>query len=132
MEALQMRLRQRLMGIRAWWYLRIAKNATIPPDVGSYLIALRDKNNLELEQIERKRQTIIDNGAAEGKSISTEVALKQVLELKMTYDGPNREEYVRELDRFIDDFRGKYGHEIPVDRAYTILKELETRFGRIE
>ena len=69
------------MGIRAWWYLRIAKNATIPRDVVSYLITLKDQNQLELEQTEQKRQTIIDKGAADGKSISTEVALKQLLQL---------------------------------------------------
>lgn len=127
-----MRLRQRLSGIRAWWYLRIAKNATTSSRRRKLPIAFRDQNQLELEQIERKRQTIIDKGAAEGKSISTEVALKQMLELKTTYGEPNREEYVRELDQFIDDFRGKHGHEISVDRAYAMLKDLETRFGRIE
>jgi hypothetical protein len=117
---------------RAWWYLRIATNATIPPEVGSYLIALRDRNHLELQEIERKRQAIIDKGAGEGRTISTEGALKYVLDRRATYDGPDREQYVAELDRIIDDFRKEHGPQIPVDQAYAILKELEGRFGRVE
>jgi NADH dehydrogenase/NADH:ubiquinone oxidoreductase subunit G len=96
------------MPVRAWWFLRIAKNATIPPDVGRYLGALRDSNKLAVEEIERKRQAIIDQGAADGKTISTEAALKHVLERKAAYDGPNREEYVADLDRFIEDMGLKY------------------------
>jgi len=67
-----------------------------------------------------------------GKMISTEAALKHVLELKTTYEGPNREEYVSEIDRFADEFRKEHGPQIPVDQAYAMLKELETRFGRVE
>jgi hypothetical protein len=70
-------------------------------------------------------------GVAAGKTISTEAALKYVLELKTTYDGSNREEYVCEIDRFTDDFRKKHGPQVPVAEAYAILKELETRFGRV-
>jgi hypothetical protein len=121
-----------LMPIRAWWYLRIASNATIPPDVERYLVALRDRNQVALGEIERKREAIIDRGAAEGKSISTEAALKGVLELKATYDGPDREQYVAELDQFIAEFRKKHGARIPVAEAYVIFKELEARFGRVE
>src|SRR6476620_11830896 len=113
-----MELGQILMPIRAWWFLRIARNATIPADVGSYLKALRARNQLAIEEIERKRQSIIDKGAAAGKTISTEAALKHVLERKATYDGPDREQYVAELDQIIDDFRKKHGPQIPVDEAY--------------
>jgi hypothetical protein len=127
-----MGLGQILMPVRVWWFLRIAKNATIPPDVGRYLNALRDRNQLAVEEIERKRQAIIDQGAADGKTISTEAALKCVLEQRAAYDGPNREEYVAELDRFIEEFRKKHGPQIPVDEAYAILKEIEARFGRVE
>jgi|ERR1700723_1049414 hypothetical protein len=127
-----MGLGQILMPVRVWWFLRIAKNATIPPDVGRYLKALRDRNQLAVEEIERKRQAIIDQGAADGKTISTEAALKCVLEQRAAYDGPNREEYVAELDRFIEEFRKKHGPQIPVAEAYAILKEIEARFGRVE
>lgn len=127
-----MGLNQILMSARAWWFLRIARNATIPADVGSYIIALRDRNQLALEEIERKRQSIIDQGATEGKMISTEAALKYVLEMKATYDGPDREQYVAELDQFADDFRKRHGPQVPVSEAYAILKDLEARFGRVE
>jgi hypothetical protein len=120
------------MPVRAWWFLRIARKATIPPDVGHYLIALRDRNLIVLEEIERRRQEIVREGAAAGKTISTEAALKCVLEQKVRYDGPDREEYVVELDRFIDEFRKKHGPQIPVDQVYAELKELEARFGRVE
>jgi len=127
-----MGLNQILMPVRAWWYLRIARNAAIPPDVGLYLTALRDRNQQALKEIERRRQTIIDTGAADGKTISTEAALEHVLDLRAAYDGPDREQYVAELDQFIDDFRRKHGPQIPPAEAYAILKELEARFGRVE
>jgi hypothetical protein len=124
-----MALEKLRLSICTWWYLRIARNATIPPDVARHLMTLKESNQLALEQIERNRQVIIDSGAAAGKTISTEATLRRVLEIKKTYEGPNREEYVREIDQFIDDFRKKHGPQIPVDQAYDILKELETRFG---
>lgn len=111
-----------MMPMRAWWYLRIARHTAPPPEVAQYL----------LKQIERKRQDVISKGAASGKTISTEAALKHVLDLKDNYDGPNREEYVSQIDCFAKDFREKYGRHIPVDQAYTLLKEVEARFGRVE
>ncbi len=121
-----------LLPVRAWWFLRIARNAIIPPDVGRYLVALRNRNQVALDDIEQRRQSIIDKGAAAGKTISTEAALKHVLELKTKYDGPNREEYLFEIDHFTDEFRKKHGPQIPVDQAYAMLKEFEARFGRVE
>jgi hypothetical protein len=123
---------QILMPIRAWWYLRIATNATIPPDVGRYVMALGDRNRLAIEDIERQKQAIINKGAAAGKTISTEAALKGVLELKTKYDGPNREEYVCEIDRLADELRKEHGPQISVDQAYAMVKEIEARFGRVE
>jgi hypothetical protein len=119
------------MPVRAWWFLQIAKNATPPPEVRRYLMALRERNLLALEDIERSRQSIIDKGAADGKTISTEAVLKGVQELKTTYEGTNREEYVSEIDRIVDEFRKEHGPQIEVDRAYAMLKELEARFGRV-
>lgn len=127
-----MGLGQTLMPVRAWWYLRVAKNVTIPANVGTYIMALKDRNQLALEKIERKRQAFIDKGTAAGRTISTEAALKHVLKLKATYDGPDREQYVADLDQFVDEFRKKHGAQIPAAQAYAILKELEARFGRVE
>jgi hypothetical protein len=123
-----MRLGETVMHVRAWWYLRVAKNATIPSDVGRHLIALRDRNQLAIEALEQKRQAIIDEGAAEGKTISTEAVVTRLLK-KATYCGPDREQYITELDRIINEFRKKYGTHIPVDQAYAIQKELEAQLA---
>lgn len=64
------------------------------------------------------------------KTISTEGALKHVIELRDKYDGPDRETFVAEVDRFIEEFRRKHGGEIEVGDAYELLKDLERRFGR--
>jgi hypothetical protein len=117
-----MRPNQTLMPLRAWWYLRFSRNSTVPSEITDYL----------LKRIERQRQDAICKGAATGKTISTEAALKHVLELKTKYDGPDREQYVSELERFANEFREKHGALIPVDQAYAIFKELEARFGRVE
>jgi hypothetical protein len=129
---MHMGLPEILMSVRGWWYLRIARNATIPRDVGHYLTNRRERGQSALEDIERERQLIIGQGAADGKTISTEALLTRVLKRKATYCGTDREQYIAELDQVIDEFREKHGHKIPVDEAYAILKELETRFGRVE
>ena len=120
---------QILLPIRAWWYLRISTNATIPPDIGRYVKALKNRNQSAIEEIERKKQPIISNGAAAGKTISTEAVLQHVLESKTKYDGPNREEYVSEVDRLVDEFRKEHGPQIPVDQASAMVKEIEARFA---
>ncbi len=117
-----MGLGQILMPVRVWWFLRIARNTTPPPDVRRYL----------LERIERRRQDVIRKGAAAGKTISTEAALKHVLESKAMYDRSDREEYGSEIDRFANEFREKHGPQITVDQAYAMFKELEARFGRVK
>ena len=63
------------------------------------------------------------------KSISTEAALKHVVELRDKYDGPDRELYVAEIDRFIDEFRKEHGPQIELETALGVLKDLERRFG---
>jgi len=132
MATITIMLVQKLMSIRAWWYLRIATNATIPPDVGRYVTALRDRNKLAIEELERQKQAIISKGAASGKTISTEAVLKRLLESKTTYAGPNREEYVSGIDRLADEFREEHGPQIPVDQALAMVEEIEARFGRVE
>lgn len=63
------------------------------------------------------------------KTISTEGALKYVIELRDRYDGPDRESYVAEIDRFIDEFRKQRGPEIGLETAMELLRDLERRFG---
>lgn len=64
------------------------------------------------------------------KTILTEGALKRAIELRDKYDGPNRETYVAELDRFIAEFREKHGTEIELGEALELLRHLERQFGR--
>ncbi len=82
--------------------------------------------------IEPQRQDAPSTENAARKTISTERALRYVLELRANYDGPDREKYVCEIDEIVDDFRKKHGPQIPVAEAYALLKELEARFGRAE
>ena len=63
------------------------------------------------------------------KTISTKGALKHVIELRDKYDGPDREAYVAELDRFIDEFRKEHGSQIELEVALGLLRDLERRFG---
>ena len=76
----------------------------------------------EKDRIEKRKREIIDQGAREGKTISTERALRYAEELKANYMGPDREEYVREIEAVMAEFREKYGPEIPVDEAYRLIK----------
>jgi hypothetical protein len=80
----------------------------------------------------RKRPEPPPPRAAAGKTISTEAVLKHLLESKTTYDGPNREEYVFEIDRLADEFRKEHGPQISLAQAYAMVKEIEARVGRVE
>jgi hypothetical protein len=66
------------------------------------------------------------------KTISTENVIKRVLERRATYDGPDRDEYVAELDRLIDEFRENHSAQIPLAETFAILKELEAQVGRVK
>lgn len=115
---------------RAWWYLRVATNKIPPPNVQAYLVERLAEVKRGLQEIESRRQEIIEAGARQGKTISTEKALQYVELVKANYDGPDREAYVREIDRVVQEFRAKHGPEIPVDEAYRIMQEIEARYGK--
>src|SRR5260370_33892276 len=88
------------------------------------LLLMKELVGKELNAIENRKQEIIDQGAKDGKTLSTEKVLKRVEELRSTYTGPDREQFVESVDRLVVEFRGKYGAEIPVDEAYRLLKGL--------
>lgn len=165
-----------LLPARGWWYMRVARNVTPPPEVRRYLMksGMKKLHGADLspdaqfdiavaqlaaatdetgtfdemtgdllqdalarlgkaqQAIQQKKQEIIDTGAAEGKTISTEAILKHVLKLKTTYSGADPEGYGRDIDAFVEDFRRRHGPEIPVDTAYSLLRELEAKHGRVE
>jgi hypothetical protein len=58
------------------------------------------------------------------KTISTEEILKGVEDLKSTYDGPDSEQCVQEIDMFIKEFREKHGQQIPVGEAYKLKRAI--------
>ena len=86
----------------------------------------------ERDTFKQRQQQIINEGAAAGKTIPTDNVQKHVQNLKATYDGPDREEYVREIDRFVEEFREKHGSQIPVDEAYRMFKEIEEKHGKVD
>jgi hypothetical protein len=98
---------------------------------GDLLQDALDRLRKAKEANEKRRQEIINEEATGGVKISPETALKYVLALKSTYNGPDQEEYIREIDQFANDFRQKHGPQIPIDKAYAILKELEGKHGRV-
>lgn len=95
------------------------------------ILLLKESVGKEVNAIETGKQKIIDQGARDGKTLSTENVLKRVEEIGSAYAGPDREEYVRELDRLMAEFLEKYGPEIPVDEAYRIVKEFEGKHGPV-
>lgn len=94
--------------------------------------ALRERGRLlqELQEIERKRQGLIDNAAQRGVTISTDRALKTVEELKEAYRSSGREEAAREVERVIREFREQNGPEIPIAKAYALMQEIEGKHGQ--
>jgi len=80
-----------------------------------------------LARLNGEMYAIVSKGAREGKTINTERALRHVLELRETYQGPDREAYVQTIDRIVHEFREKYGPEIPADEAYRLMRELEQK-----
>jgi len=80
-------------------------------------------------RIGEQKQEIIDREAKKGATIELD-ALRRTLEAsKATYAGPDRENYVSELDKLLDSLATKYGTRIPVDHAYRIMQKLEAGLG---
>ncbi len=84
----------------------------------------------QLQEIEEKRQLLVDGAARRGSTISTDRILKHVEDLKETYVNSGKEEEARKVERVIREFREQNGPEIPVDKAYALMKELEDKYGK--
>jgi hypothetical protein len=78
-----------------------------------------------LQSIEESKQTIIDKGAHEGKTIATETVLRHLDASKAAHQGADREAYTAAADKLAREFREKYPDTIPVDEAYRLMKEWE-------
>lgn len=93
------------------------------------LDGLRQLISSKLAGLEVRRQEIIDQGAKEGKTIEIE-SLRQTIEAsKATYNGPDRNTYIVEVDKLMESLTVKYGSSIPVDDAYKIMQNLEAGLG---
>lgn len=94
--------------------------------------AVSERNRIlqELQEIEKKRHGLIDDAAKHGVTISTDHTLKQIETLKEAYIASGHEEEAREVERVIKEFREQNSPEIPVDKAYALMKEIENKFGQ--
>lgn len=90
----------------------------------------RDQILQELQKIEKRRQSAIDDASQRGVTISTDSALKHVENLKQAYVDSGQEEAAREVERVIKEFRKKNGSEIPIEKAYALMKEVEGKYGQ--
>jgi predicted ATP-grasp superfamily ATP-dependent carboligase len=94
------------------------------------VVSERDSILQELQEIEKKRQGLIDDAGQQGVTISTDKALKQTEALKEAYIASGHEEEAQEVERVIKEFREQNGAEIPIDKAYALIKEIENKFGQ--
>jgi len=93
-------------------------------------VSERDRIVRELDALEKKRQGIIDDAGQRRVMISTDNVLKDVEKLRDAYISAGREDAAREVERVIRDFREAHGPEIPVTKAYALMKEIENKFGQ--
>ena len=90
----------------------------------------RDRILQELQEIEKKRQGVIDDAAQRGVVIATDHALKHVEDLRQKYVDSGQEEAAREVERISREFRERNGPEISLDKAYALVKEIEGKYGQ--
>jgi hypothetical protein len=91
---------------------------------------LKDQLELMLSLVKERiqandatRQSIIDKGAHEGKTISTEAVFRRLEASKANYRGADRAAYIAASDNLAREFREKYPGTIPVDEAYRLMKK---------
>jgi len=83
----------------------------------------------ELAEIERKRQALIDEAGHRGLTISTDKALKRVEELRDSYVISGNDTAAREVDQMIRKLREENGPEIPIEKAYALMRDLDGKHG---
>jgi hypothetical protein len=108
----------------AWYLLSRKRRKSIQADVDREIIIKR------LQEIESSRQSMIDTAAHGGVTISREGALKHVEALRQSYLSAGNVVAAGEVERVMADFREKHGPEIPVDVAYTLMNEIESKRGQ--
>lgn len=96
----------------------------------SQAISKRDSILQELRDIEGKRQGLIDEAADRGVTISTDRALAHVERLRDAYVSGGQQDAAREVERVIREFRDQNGPEIPIEKAYALMREIEATYGQ--
>lgn len=79
----------------------------------------------EMNEIKEKKQKIIDKAAREGRTIDISKLRENLDRTKVEFKGPDRQQYIRQLDEFVMSLEAKYGTAIPVDEASKLLDQLE-------
>jgi uncharacterized coiled-coil DUF342 family protein len=113
-----------IVGLIAWLVSRHSQNKV------RQAVSERDRILQELQELAKKRQGAIDEAAQRGVTISTDQALKQVGTLKEAYVASGHEEAAREVERIIREFREQNGPEIPIAKAYALMKEIEDKYAQ--
>jgi LPXTG-motif cell wall-anchored protein len=110
------------------WFRRRRNNQDFSPDQLHLITGVLEK---EIQAVRKERKALIDEAAKQGKTISTERALRHVVELRSQYARENRHEDVRTIDSLMREIREKYGPEIRVDEADRLADEIEQRLGSV-
>jgi hypothetical protein len=86
---------------------------------------LRQRIAHELDAVRNKKQELINEAARKGGTIQISDLRKDLERSMGKYEGPDRQEYIQGLERFLVSLETKYGTEIPVDEASKILDKLD-------
>ena len=81
------------------------------------------------ERLAQQKKDIIDQAAAEGRTIEIDALRRSCERSQAEYQGQDRDAYANENNRFLDTLAAKYGNRIPIDEAYAILEKLEAKVG---
>ena len=93
-------------------------------------LSQRDGTLKELRELESKRQPLIDEAGQRGVTISTDKALRHLEDLRNSYAGSGNDVAAREVDQIIRKFREESGPEIPIEKAYALMKDIEAKLGQ--
>jgi len=104
----------------AYWLVRLRSRARLQS-----AIAERDHILQQLADIETKRQRAIDHADERGTVLSVDAVLSGVESLRQKYLQAGRDEDAREVERVIQEFRAENGSEIPIAKAYALMRALE-------
>jgi hypothetical protein len=89
------------------------------------ITVLQQRVNQELDALKKKKQQLIEKAASDGATIDVSSLRKRLDEAKGEYKGPDRQEYIQQVDLLIMSLEAKYGTTIPVDEASKLLDKLE-------